>query len=75
MSANHGGSPTVLRVKRESRHPGEASCTSGQAREAVVGHDINEGEGGRWWLGMGFLRAPVGAINRGNRLRACGERS
>jgi hypothetical protein len=31
-------------------------------------------KGQKQQLGVGFLRAPVGAINRGNSLRACGEK-
>jgi hypothetical protein len=36
VRAIYNRSPTVLRVKTGSRHPGETSCAGGQAREAMV---------------------------------------
>jgi hypothetical protein len=55
------GSLVVVKVKKGQRHPGEAFCTSGKAREAAVESGIGEDEGRRRRLGVGFL----GATNRG----------
>jgi hypothetical protein len=58
------GSLVALKVKTGPRHPREASCTGGQAREAAVERGVGEDEGRRWRLGVGFLGASVGYINR-----------
>jgi hypothetical protein len=49
------GSLAAVKVKIGPHHPGDASCTSGQAQEAVVEHGVSEDEGRGRWLGVGFL--------------------
>jgi hypothetical protein len=43
VGAIHDVSPSALKVKTGSRHAGEASCTSGQAREATISRDGGKG--------------------------------
>jgi hypothetical protein len=49
------GSLAAVKVKTGPRHPGEASCTDGQAWKVVVDRGVSEDEGRRWWLSVGFL--------------------
>jgi hypothetical protein len=48
--AHPRGLPAALMVKMGSRHPNEASCTGGQAREVVVWHGGGSAREQQWGI-------------------------